>query len=54
MRKSRPWDDPKSYALSLAGVVMVALGLTVVDSLLLILLGVAVAVAGYLVSQRAR
>ncbi|MEV4543867.1 hypothetical protein [Micromonospora echinaurantiaca] len=44
--------NPKAYALSVAGAVLVLLGLVVVDSVLLVGVGAALAVAGWLVARR--
>ncbi|MEH1167716.1 hypothetical protein V6V47_20250 [Micromonospora sp. CPCC 205539] len=44
--------NPKAYALSIAGAVLVLLGLVVVDSVLLVATGAALAVAGWLVARR--
>lgn len=52
--RPRPWENPKSFALSLLGIVLVALGLTVADSLLLVAIGAVVTVAGAIVARRTR
>lgn len=48
----RPWDNPKAYALSVVGMLVLVLGLTVADSVLLALLGFALTLAGWLVARR--
>ncbi|WP_428966103.1 hypothetical protein [Micromonospora fluostatini] len=45
--------DPKALALSVGGAVLVLVGLVVVDSLVVVALGAALAVAGWLVARRA-
>jgi hypothetical protein len=52
--RPRPWENPKSFALSLLGIVLVALGLTVADSVVLVVIGAVLTVAGAVVARRAR
>lgn len=47
-----PWRNPKAYALQLIGALIVFVGLVVVDSLLVALLGLAVILAAVYVSRR--
>lgn len=47
-----PWRNPKAYALQVTGAVILIVGLVVVDSLLLGLLGLLVILAGWYVSKR--
>lgn len=52
--RPRPWQNPKSFALSMVGIALVALGLTVADSLLLAAVGAALTLAGAVVARRTR
>jgi hypothetical protein len=52
--RKRPWDDPKSYALSVLGALLLLLGLTVADSVALATIGALLIVAGFIVSRRKR
>ena len=51
-RRAQGTRNPKAYALSVAGAVLVLLGLVVVDSLILVAAGAGLAVAGWLVARR--
>ncbi|WP_326554292.1 hypothetical protein [Micromonospora sp. NBC_01813] len=50
--RQRGGRDPKVYALSVAGAVLVFLGLVPLDSLILVAVGVGLALAGWLVARR--
>ncbi|GGN31562.1 hypothetical protein FHR83_005635 [Actinoplanes campanulatus] len=52
--RRRPWEDPKSYALSMLGIGLVGLGLTVADSVVLVAIGAALTLAGAVVARRTR
>lgn len=54
MKGPRRRRDPRGYVLALAAAACFALALTVVDSLLLIALGAALAVASWAVDRRGR
>ncbi|MFF4877685.1 hypothetical protein [Micromonospora sp. NPDC000668] len=45
--------NPKAYALSVAGAVLILVGLVAVDSVLLVAVGAALALAGWLLARRA-
>lgn len=47
------WRNPKAYALSVAGGVLLLLGLVVVDSMVVVLAGAALTLAGWLVARHA-
>jgi hypothetical protein len=51
-RRQRGGRDPKVYALSVAGAVLVFLGLVPFDSLILVAVGVGLAATGWLVARR--
>ncbi|MFE9919419.1 hypothetical protein ACFYPG_30130 [Micromonospora sp. NPDC005553] len=44
--------NPKAYALSVAGAVLILVGLVAVDSILLVAVGAALALAGWLLARR--
>jgi hypothetical protein len=52
--RPRPWENPKSFVLSLVGIALVALGLTVADSVVLVVIGAALTLAGAVVARRTR
>ncbi|MET8121730.1 hypothetical protein [Micromonospora sp. NPDC005189] len=45
--------NPKAYALSVAGAVLILVGLVAVDSVLLVAVGAGLALAGWLLARRA-
>ncbi|WP_328419681.1 hypothetical protein OG470_00625 [Micromonospora sp. NBC_00389] len=45
--------NPKAYALSVAGALLILVGLVAVDSVLLVAVGAALALAGWLLTRRA-
>ena len=50
--RQRPWHDPKSFAVSIAGAVLILLGLTVADSMPLVVVGAVLTVIGFVLSRR--